>query len=65
MTGTGSIIRQAPTAPGVYLMKNSRGKILYVGKAKHLKKRVASYFTPNSSDNRYQIHDLLNEVGIV
>lgn len=63
MTGTGSIIGQAPTAPGVYLMKNSKGKILYVGKAKHLKKRVASYFTPNSSDNRYQIHDLLNEVG--
>lgn len=30
--------------PGVYLMKNRRGRILYVGKAQNLKKRLASYF---------------------
>lgn len=33
-----------PDAPGVYLFKGTRGKILYVGKALSLKKRVASYF---------------------
>jgi len=33
-----------PSSPGVYLMKDSRGKILYVGKGKDLRKRVLSYF---------------------
>lgn len=35
-----------PTCPGVYLMKNATGKIMYVGKAKHLRRRLASYFLP-------------------
>jgi excinuclease ABC subunit C len=33
-----------PAAPGVYLMKGSKGKILYVGKAKNLRSRLSSYF---------------------
>lgn len=33
-----------PDSPGVYLMKDERGKILYVGKAKSLRKRLSSYF---------------------
>lgn len=34
-----------PDKPGVYLFKNSKGKNLYIGKAKSLKKRIATYFT--------------------
>ena len=33
-----------PLTPGVYLMKDSSGKIIYVGKAKALKNRVSQYF---------------------
>ncbi len=33
-----------PTCPGVYLMKNAAGRIIYVGKAKNLRRRLASYF---------------------
>ncbi|MBE8222187.1 MAG: excinuclease ABC subunit UvrC [Bdellovibrionales bacterium] len=36
-----------PSEPGVYLMKNLQGKILYIGKAKNLKLRVKSYFNKN------------------
>jgi excinuclease ABC subunit C len=37
--------RQLPTGPGVYLMKDDRRSIIYVGKAVSLRKRVVSYFT--------------------
>jgi len=39
-----------PSLPGVYLHKNNRGEIIYVGKAKNLKKRVASYFSKSDHD---------------
>ena len=37
-----------PECPGVYIMKNADGKIIYVGKSKRLKKRVITYFVGNS-----------------
>lgn len=45
------LVRVLPESPGVYQYFNSDGKIIYVGKAKNLKKRVSSYFTKHH-DNR-------------
>ncbi len=41
-----------PSAPGVYLMKDETGKILYVGKAKSLRSRVRSYFQESGVSER-------------
>ena len=38
------LISLLPDSPGVYLMKNGDGEIIYIGKAKSLKKRVSQYF---------------------
>src|SRR5689334_21232812 len=35
---------QFPTTPGVYLMKDGQGRVIYVGKAKNLRARAGSYF---------------------
>jgi len=40
-------VRRLPDRPGVYLMKDRIGRIIYVGKAKALKRRVSSYFQPS------------------
>ena len=46
-----TILKNLPAKPGVYLLKNGRGKIIYVGKAKRLRNRVRSYFTTQADGN--------------
>ncbi len=42
-------LREVPHQPGVYLMKDRLGSIIYVGKARDLRKRLSSYFSPSRS----------------
>ena len=49
-----------PSRPGVYLMRDKAGKVVYVGKAKDVRARVRAYF--NNSDERSQIQFLLRKV---
>ena len=46
------ILNTLPTKPGCYLMKNSSGKIIYVGKAVNLRSRVRSYFHSSADQNK-------------
>src|SRR5919205_482133 len=43
--------KQIPQSPGVYLMKDREGKIIYIGKAKNLRNRVKSYFLKDNNNN--------------
>ena len=45
---------ELPSLPGVYYFKNKKGKIIYVGKALNLKKRVSSHFSNNKSSKQKQ-----------
>src|SRR4051794_7309859 len=46
------ILDRIPADPGVYLMKDKKGKVIYIGKARSLRSRVRNYFARGSSDTR-------------
>ena len=46
--------RHAPTAPGVYRMLDRAGEVLYVGKAKNIRKRIVAYARPTGHDTRIE-----------
>jgi excinuclease ABC subunit C len=57
-------VKQFPTAPGIYLMKDAQGRVIYVGKAKNLRSRAGSYFHKTAADDK-RICDWIAEVADV
>jgi len=61
-------IKGFPTGPGLYFMKGSADKVLYIGKAKNLRLRVASYFQPGgdlTTSRGPKIAEMLSKVETV
>lgn len=48
------VIESLPSSPGVYYFKNEKGKVVYVGKAKNIKKRVCSHFSGHNPNLQRQ-----------
>lgn len=60
MTSIAEKLANLPVRPGVYLMRDKAGKVIYVGKAKDLRARVRAYF--NNSDERSQVQFLVRRI---
>jgi len=61
-------IKGFPAGPGLYFMKDDNDKVLYIGKAKNLRSRVASYFQPAgdlAGSRGPKIAEMLNKVAVV
>ncbi len=54
--------RELPDAPGVYLFRDKSGKVIYVGKAKSIKKRVASHFSNPSTRAGREILEMIDQI---
>jgi len=54
-------VRQFPTTPGVYLMKDAAGRVIYVGKAVNLRSRASSYFTKAAATD-FRTADLVRAI---
>lgn len=57
----GDKVKQFPAGPGVYLMKDAQGRVIYVGKAKNLKNRAGHYFTKAAAEDKRTI-DLVKQI---
>ncbi|MBW3542045.1 MAG: excinuclease ABC subunit UvrC, partial [Planctomycetes bacterium] len=62
--GPAGKVRTLPATPGVYLMKDAQGRVIYVGKAVSLRSRVGSYFTEAAASDR-RTADLVREIADV
>src|SRR5688572_11841712 len=56
------VVQRLPETPGIYQFFNVEGVLIYVGKAKNIKKRVSSYFNNSKGNNRKTIK-LVSEIN--
>jgi excinuclease ABC subunit C len=54
--------RELPDEPGVYLFRDGKGKVIYVGKAKSIRKRVASHFSNPSTRAGREILEMIEQI---
>jgi excinuclease ABC subunit C len=62
---TAELRRQLPDGPGVYLFKDKRGRVLYVGKASSIRKRVGSHFSKPATRGAYEMLDQIETIDFV
>ncbi len=55
-------VKKLPDMPGVYIMKDTQGEIIYIGKAKNLKNRVSSYFM-NDSGHTEKVKKMVSNIS--
>ncbi len=55
-------VKTFPAAPGVYLMKDDAGSVIYVGKAKSLRSRASTYFTKEAAEDE-RTRDLVKQIA--
>ncbi|MDR2527955.1 MAG: excinuclease ABC subunit UvrC [Synergistaceae bacterium] len=62
-----AILKNLPERPGVYIMRDAKGEVLYVGKAKRLKRRVSSYFRHSNfaSPRLRKLVELVEDISIL
>jgi excinuclease ABC subunit C len=58
----GEKVKQFPATPGVYLMKDAQGRVIYVGKAKNLRNRAGHYFSKAAAED-VRTADLVKEIA--
>ncbi|MFL5896196.1 MAG: excinuclease ABC subunit UvrC, partial [Thermoleophilaceae bacterium] len=62
---TAEMRRQLPDGPGVYLFKDRRGRVLYVGKASSIRKRVGSHFSKPATRGAYEMLEEIDAIDFV
>jgi excinuclease ABC subunit C len=59
------ILKELPRSPGVYLLKDGAGRVIYIGKAKDLRSRVRQYFVSHPTDSRPSVGEIRSATSAI